>query len=74
MPIGPGPIISIDGAFNPSIPSSWVHHAHAGIASQGRIPWVFSLHYISNWAQDERDQIDDPRTPFLDESRRPDRK
>lgn len=74
MPIGPAPIISIDGAFNPSIPSSWVHHAHAGVASQGKVPWVFGLHYLSNWAQDERDQIDDPRTPFLDESHRPDPK
>jgi hypothetical protein len=33
---------------------------------------VLGLHYISSWAQDERDQQDDPRTPFLDESNRPD--
>jgi hypothetical protein len=72
MPIGPAPIISIDGSFNPSIPSSWVHHAHVGVAKQGAIPLVFGLHYITNWAQDERDQIDDPRTSFLDESHRPD--
>ncbi len=72
MPVGPGPIVSIDPAFNSSIPSSWVHHAHAGIARHGIVPLVLGLHYITNWAQDERDQQDDPRTPFLDESHRPD--
>jgi hypothetical protein len=72
MPVGAAPIVSIDGAFNSSIPSSWVHHAHAGVARHGTVPLVLGLHYITNWAQDERDQQDDPRTPFLDESRRPD--
>jgi hypothetical protein len=71
-PIGAPAIVSIDGAFNPSLPSSWVHHAHAGIARHGTVPLVLALHYITNWAQDERDQVDDPRTPFIDESNRPD--
>ncbi|HXI55973.1 MAG TPA: hypothetical protein VNO55_07935 [Polyangia bacterium] len=71
-PVGAPPIVSIDGAFNSSIPSSWVQHAHAGIARHGIIPLVLGLHYLYNWAQDERDQQDDPRTPFVDESRRPD--
>src|SRR5262249_22516884 len=31
-PVGAPPIVSIDAAFNSSLPSSWVHHAHAGIA------------------------------------------
>ena len=70
-PGAPG-IVSVDGAFNPSIPSSWVHHAHAGVARQASVPLVLGLHWLRNWAQDERDQRDDPRTPFLDESRRPD--
>jgi hypothetical protein len=70
-PGAPG-IVSIDGAFNSSIPSSWVHHAHAGVARQGSVPLVAGLHYLTNWAQDERDQQDDPRTPFVDEGRRPD--
>lgn len=73
-PAGPTPIISIDGAFNPALPSSWVHHAHAGIARHGTVPLIFGLHYLRNWAQDERDQLDDPRTAFIDEGRRPDPK
>jgi hypothetical protein len=72
VPVGPTPVISIDGAFNPSLPSSFIHHAHAGLARHGTVPLIFGLHYISNFAWDERDQIDDPRTPFLDEGQRPD--
>jgi len=72
MPVGPTPVISIDGAFNPSLPSSFVHHAHAGIARHGTVPLILGLHWLRNFAQDERDQIDDPRTPFVDESNRPD--
>jgi len=71
-PVGAPPIVSIDGAFNSSLPSSWVHHAHAGVARHGVVPLVLGLHYLYNFAQDERDQQDDPRTPFVDESRRPD--
>ena len=71
-PIGAPPIVSIDGAFNPALPSSWVHHAHAGIARHGVVPLVLGLHYLYNFAQDERDQLDDPRTPFIDEGVRPD--
>jgi hypothetical protein len=71
-PVGAPAIVSIDEAFNPAIPSSWVHHAHVGLARHGTVPLVFGLHYLSNFAQDERDQVDDPRTPFVDESNRPD--
>src|SRR5262249_5843746 len=71
-PLGPTPIISIDGAFNSALPSSWVHHAHAGLARHGTVPLILGLHYLRNFAQDERDQLDDPRTPFVDEGNRPD--
>ncbi|HVX97994.1 MAG TPA: hypothetical protein VHK47_23970 [Polyangia bacterium] len=71
-PFGAPAVVSIDGAFNPSLPSAWVHHAHAGIARHGVVPLVLGLHYLYNFAQDERDQIDDPRTPFVDEGHRPD--
>jgi hypothetical protein len=71
-PVGAPAIVSIDGAFNPAIPSSWVHHVHAGLARHGTVPLVLALHYITNWAQDERDQLDDPRTPFVNEANRPD--
>jgi len=63
-----------NGGANPALPSSWVHHAHAGLARKGDIPFVLGLHYLTNWAQDERDQQDDPRTFTIDESRRPDPK
>jgi hypothetical protein len=71
-PPGAGAVVSIDGMFNSSLPSSWVHHAHAGLARHGTVPLVLGLHYISNFAQDERDQQDDPRTPFVNEGIRPD--
>jgi hypothetical protein len=71
-PVGPTPIISIDGAFNSALPSSFIHHAHAGIARHGTVPLILGVHWLRNWAQDERDQLDDPRTPFLDEGNRPD--
>ncbi|HVR60303.1 MAG TPA: hypothetical protein VMU50_00315 [Polyangia bacterium] len=72
VPVGAPAIVSIDGMFNESIPSSWVHHVHAGLARYGTVPLIMGLHWLTNWAQDERDQQDDPRTPFVDESRRPD--
>jgi hypothetical protein len=71
-PVGAPPIVSIDGSYNSSLPSAWVHHVHLGVARQAAVPLVLGLHFITNWAQDERDQQDDPRTPFLDESHRPD--
>ena len=72
VPVGAPAVVSIDGAFNSAIPSSWVHHVHAGLARHGTVPLVLALHYITNWAQDERDQLDDPRTPFVNEANRPD--
>jgi hypothetical protein len=70
-PAGVVPTI-MNGGANPSMPSSWVHHAHVGLEKRGGIPLVAGLHYISNWSQDERDQTDDPKTYWIDESRRPD--
>ena len=57
---------------SPSEPSGFVHHAHAGFSLAGEVPFQGGFHYLHNWAQDERDQIDDPKTFFLDESNRPD--
>ena len=71
VPIGAGPVV-YDNDANPSKPSGFVHHAHLGFATEGEVPLVFALHYLSNFAQDERDQIDDPKTQFIDEGRRPD--
>jgi len=71
VPIGAGPNVW-DHDANPSRPSSFVHHAHAGLAVEGDVPFVFGLHYLYDFAQDERDQIDDPKTPFINEGLRPD--
>jgi hypothetical protein len=71
VPIGAGPVV-YDNDANPSRPSGFVHHAHLGFATEGDVPLVFALHYLSNFAQDERDQVDDPKTPFINEGRRPD--
>lgn len=70
-PVGAGPTPSNHG-IEPSQPSSWVHHAHVGISWGAELPFVFGLHYLTNWSQDERDQIDSEKTPFIDESERPD--
>jgi hypothetical protein len=71
VPVGVVPTAENGGA-NPALPSSWVQHFHTGLAVRGDIPFVIGLHYLRNWAQDERDQQDDPRTYWIDESHRPD--
>jgi hypothetical protein len=71
VPVGAGPNV-YDHSPSPSRPSSFVHHAHAGFSTSTDVPFVFGLHYLSNFAQDERDQIDDPKTPLFDEGNRPD--
>jgi len=63
-----------DYAPSPSQPSAFVNHAHVGFSLTGEVPIQGGLHYLSNWAQDERDQIDDTKTLFIDESHRPDPK
>jgi hypothetical protein len=71
VPIGAGPTVD-DNDANPSRPSGFVHHAHLGLAIEGDVPLVLGLHYLSNFAQDERDQVDDPKTQFINEGQRPD--
>ncbi len=73
VPAGVVPTLD-NGAANPAIPSSWVNHVHAGFALRGDIPVVVGLHYLQNFALDERDQQDDPKTYWIDESHRPDPK
>jgi hypothetical protein len=71
VPVGAGPNL-YDHAPSPSRPSSFVQHAHLGFAWSGEVPFQGGIHYLTNWAQDERDQIDDPKTPLLNEGNRPD--
>jgi hypothetical protein len=70
---GSGPNV-YDYAPTPSQPSAFVNHAHLGFSLSGDVPIQGGIHYLSNWGQDERDQIDDAKTLFLDESHRPDPK
>jgi len=65
-----------DNAANPELPSSWVHHIHAGLAARGEIPFVMALHYMTNWAQDERDQLPTNNSTmyWIDGGHRPDPK
>jgi hypothetical protein len=63
-----------NGGSNSSLPSSWVHHVHVGVARKGDMPLVAGLHYLSNWAQDERDQQDIPNNYWIDKFHRPDPK
>jgi hypothetical protein len=69
--IGEGPN-AYDHEPSPSDPSAFTHHAHVGFSLAGEVPLQGGLHYLHNWAQDERDQVDDPKSPFLDEGNRPD--
>jgi hypothetical protein len=71
VPIGGGPTIYNQDA-DPSFPSSFVHHAHLGLAIEGEVPFQLGLHYLSNFAQDERDQIPDPKDLFINWNKRPD--
>jgi hypothetical protein len=58
---GAGPIIW---------PSAWIHHFHVGIEKRGNLTWRAGLHYLTNWAQDDRAQLaaDNPQTRQIDES------
>jgi hypothetical protein len=66
---GPTPFSTAQTA---AVPAGFVHHFHLGLASHGEVPWVLSVHYLDNWTQDETDQVDDPRTYWVDETVRPD--
>ncbi len=58
------------GTGNPMWPSAWMHHGHIGIQKKGDVTWKVRLHYLYNWAQDDRTlrATDDPTTRQIDES------
>jgi hypothetical protein len=70
-PVGAQPTNEYSGSSS-ALPSSWVNHAHVGLAIKSSIPLVMGLHYLNNFSADDRDQKDDPQTYWLDESHRPD--
>ncbi|HZU84863.1 MAG TPA: hypothetical protein VE987_18155 [Polyangiaceae bacterium] len=62
---------SQNGAGTPIIwPSAWIHHVHAGLESRGDVTMRAGLHYLTNWAQDDRVQVgmDNLQTRQIDEA------
>jgi hypothetical protein len=52
-------------------PASWVHHAHLGLLKKGDPGIQATLHYVSNWSQDDTRQfaVDNTKTQAVDEAR-----
>ncbi len=63
-----------NGAGATTWPSAWVHHLHAGFEKRGEITLRAHLHYLDNWAQDDRVQLpmDNPATRQINEAYIPD--
>jgi hypothetical protein len=59
-----------NGAGNTTWPAAWVHHLHAGIEKRGPLTLRAHLHYLDNWAQDDRVQLpmDNPNTRQINEA------
>jgi len=45
-----------NGGANPTFPAAWVHHAHVILRRTGDTEVRAGLHYLYNWAQDDRAQ------------------
>jgi hypothetical protein len=59
-----------NASANPIFPASFIHHLHAGIARRGELNLRSNIHWMTNWAQDDRTQrmADNPITREIDES------
>jgi hypothetical protein len=59
-----------NGGANPIFPAAYVHHLHLGVVHTGDHPYRLTLHWMTNWAQDDRAQrpADNPTTHFVDEA------
>jgi hypothetical protein len=58
------------GWDNPIWPSDYVHHAHLGLQLKGEPRIQGSIHYLTNWSQDDRTALpyDDPFTRQINEA------
>ncbi len=45
-----------NGGANPSLPADWIAHLHVGLVRDGSPTFKAQLHFITNWAQDDRVQ------------------
>ncbi|HWA74186.1 MAG TPA: hypothetical protein VG937_17705 [Polyangiaceae bacterium] len=72
--VGTAPQDVAPNGSNGSASSNWVsafvHHAHLGLVKKGDPTLQLQLHYLTNWAQDDRSQrrLDVPTTEAIDES------
>jgi hypothetical protein len=59
-----------NGAGSTIWPAAWVHHVHLGIEKRGELTARARLHYLDNWAQDDRVQlpVDNPATRQINEA------
>jgi hypothetical protein len=51
---------------DPLFPSAYVHHLHAGLIRKTEVTMRAQLHWMVNWAQDERPQYDANMNPMRD--------
>jgi hypothetical protein len=70
-----------NGSANPIFAASWVNHLHLGFVRRSDVTVRAQLHYLTNWAQDDRVQycsrqppvcFDDPTTRGINEAYVPD--
>ena len=53
-----------NGSANPIFAASWVNHLHLGFVRKGEPTVKAEIHYLTNWAQDDRVQsCQDPKDP-----------
>jgi hypothetical protein len=59
-----------NGSANPIFSASFVHHVHVGIQRSGASTIRAQLHYLTNWAADDRTQVatDNPVTRQINEA------
>lgn len=59
-----------NGSANPIFPAAFVHHLHVGVLRNGERTLRAGLHWMTNWAQDDRVQTlsDNPVTRYVNEA------
>lgn len=59
-----------NGAGAATWPAAWMHHIHVGFEKRGALTVRARLHYLDNWAQDDRVQSpsDNPTTRQINET------
>jgi hypothetical protein len=62
--------LPVNGYQNPEWPAAFVHHAHLGLNYRTDTDWQFYVHYLDNFAQDDRIErnVDNLGTRSLDET------